>query len=90
MLSAHEQLTGTRYKPIRSYFVETRGRYEALPFNCGLRTARKLAQEWANRWDETVHLLYRIGWGEPKYVAGQALYHPQDLTNSDLEAEGWK
>lgn len=78
MLSAHEKLTGTRYKPIMSYWAETRDRYQSFPFNCGLRKARKLAQSLANEWGETVHLLRRAGARPSEYVPGQALYHPQD------------
>lgn len=77
MLSAHEQLSGTRDKLIPSYWVEGGGFSKLLPFDCGLRKARKLAQEWANKWNETVHLTVRIGYGKPKYVSGQALYYPQ-------------
>ena len=60
------------------YFAETReGHLKTLPFNCGLRKARKIAQELANDWEATVHLTVRVGYGASKYVSGQALYYPE-------------
>lgn len=80
MTSAHEKLTGVRYKPVTTYWLESRvGHYQSLPLGTNLRAARRWAQATADAWHETVHLLQRRGYGKANYVPGKALYYPSEV-----------